>query len=384
MYSNTKKILHLTYDMRIGGTETVIKNIIEGFAEMQSQEASQNGANDKDNTKFEMSVLCIESPLGPFGQQLVESGVSVTNLNWQGGFDTKIIKQIRQYIKTHDIDVLHCHQYTPWVYGALAAAFTKTKVIFTEHGRFYPDSSSWKRKFINPVLLKFTDHVTAISKATKQALVDYEFIPENRIEVIYNGIKPLVADENKAQQIKRELSIPNDAKVLGTVARLDPIKNQTMMIEAFAMAQKECPNSYLVIVGDGEERQKLESLVDELNIRENVKFTGYIAKPVNHIAMMDVFLLSSLSEGTSMTLLEAMSLGKPCVVTDAGGNREVIIDQVNGFVSENNNESAFAVNLSLALKSDSIEKLVVGSVERFDRLFTIKAVVQTYLQKVWN
>ncbi len=330
-----KKVLHLTYDLRIGGTETVIKNLIEGM----------------DKEKFDAEILCIEPHLGPFGEQLKEQGIKITNLHWVGGFDIKLITKIRTYLKDNQIDVLHCHQYTPWVYGALAAAFLNVKVIFTEHGRFYPDSSSWKRKFINPALLKLTDHVTAISKATRQALVDYEFIPEERIEVIYNGIKPLVADEQKVTKLREELNIPHDAKVVGTVARLDPIKNQTMMIKAFALALKEQSNTYLLIVGDGEERQKLEALVDELSIRPNVIFTGYVAQPVNHIALMDVFLLSSLSEGTSMTLLEAMSLGKPCVVTDVGGNPEVIESGITGNVKANSDTHAFSEGIVDAVKS---------------------------------
>jgi glycosyltransferase involved in cell wall biosynthesis len=103
-------------------------------------------------------------------------------------------------------------------------------VIFTEHGRFYPDSSSWKRKIVNPVLAFFTDSITAISKATKQALVDFEFLTEDKIDVAYNGIKALpVIPETERQTLKKQLFLSNDDIVLGTVARLDPIKNHAMM-----------------------------------------------------------------------------------------------------------------------------------------------------------
>lgn len=348
--------------MRIGGTEMVIKNLVEGI----------------DKTKFDVEILCIEPKLGPFGEQLTEKGIKITNLHWLGGFDTRLIKRIRQYIKQNKIDVLHCHQYTPWVYGTMAAAFSKAKVIFTEHGRFYPDSSSWKRKFINPVLLAFTDHITAISKATKQALVDFEYIPAKKIEVIYNGIKPLIADENKVKQLREQYEIPADEKILGTVARLDPIKNQTMMIEAFSMVLKECPNTYLFIVGDGEEREKLENLVDRLHIRCNVIFTGYIAKPVNYIALFDIFLLSSLSEGTSMTLLEAMSLGKPSVVTDAGGNPEVIESGVSGLISTNNHALKYSQNILKAINTFKNIAWKENSLNTFNERFHMKKMTKNY------
>lgn len=347
--------------MRIGGTETVIKNLVEGT----------------DKALFDVEILCIEPKLGPFGQQLLDKGYNITNLNWLGGFDREVIKNIRQFIKKHDIDILHCHQYTPWVYGTLAAILTKTKVIFTEHGRFYPDSSSWKRKLVNPLLVSLTNAITTISKATKQALVEYEFIPESKIEVIYNGIEPLVSESTEVEKIRTSLDIPMDANILGTVARLDPIKNQTMMIEAFHDVVQQQPNSFLIIVGDGEEREKLAAIVKKREITEQVKFIGYIAEPVNYIELMDVFLLSSLSEGTSMTLLEAMSLEKPCVVTDAGGNAEIIQNNHNGFVSPNNDKLAFSKAI---LKTINSEKVLLGKKSReiFSEFFHNKVMVKKY------
>ena len=93
------KVLHITYDMRIGGTEMVIKNIIEG--------------NNPDD--ITMSIYCLETPLGPWGKALQQDGIEITTTPRQPGFDTRLIKAIRQHIKQHNIDIVHCHQYTPWV-----------------------------------------------------------------------------------------------------------------------------------------------------------------------------------------------------------------------------------------------------------------------------
>ncbi len=320
------RVMHVTFDMRIGGTEMVIKNIIEGNSD----------------ANIEMSIYCIEAPLGPWGEDLKASGTPIAVEERQPGFDSSLINKIRKHIKDNDIDILHCHQYTPWVYGTLAAAFTKTKVIFTEHGRFYPDSSSWKRKLVNPVLHKFTSAVTAISEATKSALEEFEAIPKSDVKVIYNGIKPLDSDNEAKNALKERLKLPDNCIILGTVARFDPIKNQEMMIKAFSKALRDRNNLILLLVGDGELRPTLETIVKEEGISNNVRFTGYIKDPSQFIDLMDVFLLSSLSEGTSMTLLEAMSLSKPCIVTDAGGNPEIIIDQQNGLVTPNGCCSSFS------------------------------------------
>lgn len=357
------KVLHVTYDMRIGGTEMVIKNIIEG-----------NG-----NTGIEMSIFCIEAPLGPWGQELQANGIHITTKERKPGFDVSLIFALRKHIKQQAIDVLHCHQYTPWVYGALASIGTKARVIFTEHGRFYPDSTTWKRRIINPLLLKCTAAVTAISKATKAALVEFEFIPEHRIDVIYNGIAPLVVDNEETQRIRTELNIPDDHIVLGTIARFDPIKNHQLMINAFKQVHDEHPNTTLIMVGDGEERANIENTITSLGLKESVILTGYQSKPANYLNLMDVFLLSSLSEGTSMTLLEAMSIGKPCVVTDAGGNKEIVEENVNGYVTPNSEYISFTYKIiSLIRNHSQITTMKKNAYSRYKKMFTREKMNSSY------
>jgi len=358
------KVTHLTFDMRIGGTEQVIKNLVE----------------NTDPQQVEASILCIESPLGPFADDLLNNGVEITAFSRSPGFDHSLIKQIRNYIKRNKIDILHCHQYTPWVYGALAAIATKTQVVFTEHGRFYPDSTTWKRKLINPLLHKITAATTAISNATKDALTIYEYLPREDIQVIYNGIAPPVIDQHNIDQLRDELNIGKDTLCLGTIARLDPIKNHPMMLNAFKGVLNSGIDAKLLIIGDGEMRSTIIGLIDELALTQHVIMTGYIAKPHAHLALMDIYLLSSLSEGTSMTLLEAMSIEKPCVVTDAGGNPEIIANKVNGLVTKNDDAKAFA-DAIIELASDSGMRRSMGeaSHQRFDKMFSVNAMTDLFL-----
>ena len=154
------------------------------------------------------------------------------------------------------------------------------------------------------------------------------------------------------------------------------------MINAFAKVARNNENTYLVIVGDGEMRSTLETLVEQHRLRDRVVFTGYRSDPKAFIDAFDVFLLSSLSEGTSMTLLEAMSLGKPCVVTDAGGNAEVIKHNYNGLVCENDNEDAFSQACSSMLSAD-FEHYRLQCKERFDSMFSV-ATMQAQYSKIWK
>lgn len=357
------RVLHITFDMRIGGTEQVIKNLVQG----------------SDHSIFEMSILCIESPLGPFADELLAQGISISALSRKPGFDTQLIGQIRQHIKQQQIDIIHCHQYTPYIYGLFASIFTAAKVVFTEHGRFYPDSSSWKRRLLNPLLNKLTAATTAISAATKQALVEFENIPGKNIEVVYNGIFGLEVDPLKRDTLAQELGLDSETLCIGTIARLDPIKNHSMMLKAFKRVLDSGLKCKLMLVGDGEQMPVLQALIQQLQLTEHVILTGYESKPQNHLALMDIYLLPSLSEGTSMTLLEAMSIGKPCIVTDAGGNPEIVLNNVTGLVTPNDDEAAYADAIIKLANAPELQKQFSEAAKaRFDQLFNIPNMAKAY------
>lgn len=314
------KVLHVTFDMTIGGAQQVIRQLVENM----------------DEKKIHSEIVCIDNKLGEIGEILQQQGFSVHLLNRQEGFDFNLIKQLYKLIKHNHYDVIHCHQYSPYVYGLLASILTSAKVIFTEHGRFYPDYGTWKRKLINPIFSLFTAKITAISKATKAALIEHENFSAKHIDVIYNGIKDQSEIEVDEIALKSKFNIPQEAFIFGTISRLQPIKNQSMMIKAFKEVNDNHKNTHLLIVGDGEIKKELESLVSELKINNCVTFAGFQKNPYIFHKIIDVFLLTSYSEGTSMTLLEAISFSTPCLATDVGGSGEVIYDSINGYLMNSN------------------------------------------------
>jgi len=354
-------ILHVTYDMNIGGTEQVIRNLVEGL----------------DKTRFKSSILCIDGTIGPWGQSLQEKGYTHYCLKRQPGFDRALIRDIRNILREADIDIVHCHQYTPYTYGWFASLFTGKPVIFTEHGRFYPDVSSTKRRLINPLLQLRTAAITAISAATKQALVQFENLSADRIEVIYNGIADSVTAPSAA--LKDSLGIADGEVVLGTISRLDPIKNQAMMLKAFKRAIAQAPNLRLLIVGDGPLRAELEYLTRDLGISDRVIYTGFQPEPKKYLAIMDVFLLPSLSEGTSMTLLEAMSFGIPSIATAVGGTPEIIQNQETGLLIENEDESGLVeAIIELAGSEERRKKYGSNARRQYETRFTLESMTAQY------
>ena len=356
-------ILHLTYDMGIGGAEQVIRNLVEGT----------------DLARFNPAVLCLDNKIGALGIKLKKNGYRVSSMDRKPGLDFNLIKAIRYYVKKNKIGILHCHQYTPYTYGLLSALYTNVKVIFTEHGRFYPDRYKWKRVLVNPVFSLRTSAITSISNATRDALVKYELMPRKRIEVIYNGLKDLSGLQGDDALLRQSMGIKEGDLILGTISRLDPIKNQRLMFEAFKEIRNIYRNTKLIIVGDGPLRGELERQSELLGIKDCVIFTGFQVDPQKYLGIMDIFLLPSLSEGASMTLLEAMSFCKPCVVTNAGGNPEIVLDGETGFVTPNCDKEAFIIAIKKLLDNVSLRKKTGDSGrKRYETHFTLERMVSLY------
>ena len=356
-------ILHVTFDMPIAGTEQVIYNLIA----------------HSDPNRYHHSLCCIEAPVGAIGEKLKALGYVLYSFQRRPGFDRQLIRDIRKVLKEAQIDIVHCHQYSPYVYGLFASLGLGKKVIFTEHGRLYPDTSSWKRRRINPLMQYVTDQITCISKATIEALVQVENFSRKKVALLYNGVTPVESDVQANIDIRERFGIPLDAIVFGTVSRLDPIKNQAMMLNAFKQVHKRQPNSYLVFVGDGSERPKLESQAQDLGVRTHTIFAGFQVAPQAYFNAIDIFLLSSFSEGTSMTLLEAMSCGLPSVATRVGGNSEVLEDGLTGMLTPNDDADAFASAMQAFVESLELrQKIGRQAAETFKERFDVRVMVEQY------
>ena len=179
--------------------------------------------------------------------------------------------------------------------------------------------------------------------------------------------------------VRERLGIAPDAPVLGTIARLDPIKNQAMMLEALVAVRERYPDCVLLLAGDGPERESLERLVQKLDLTENVRFAGFVTDIADHLDAIDVFLLTSWSEGTSMTLLEAMSLGKAIVVTRVGGNVEILEDGRTALFVEAGDAKALTTNIERLIDDEALRSRLGESARGdFRRRFEPSLMVAAY------
>lgn len=359
-----KRILHFTFEMEPGGTEQVVRQLLLNLPP----------------ERFENHILCIDGKVGEIGVHLQSFGIEVSSLKKKRGFDWNHVCRIRSKIKQHKISILHRHQYTPWIYGLLASIGTGARVVFNEHGRFYPDRYRYKTILANPLLALMTDSIIAISSATRDALARYEFVLKSRIRLVYDGIRGLTRNPQASANIRRDLGIPTDGYVLGTGARLVPVKNQVMMLEAFSQILEQHPHCWLLIVGDGSDLTLLEKKARGLAVEGRVAFTGFTDSPADYLATIDLFLLSSNTEDASMTLLEAMNLAIPSVVTGVGGNSKIITDGQTGMICKIGSSSDMTRAIDEMYSSRELsQSLSTEGRCYFEKNFEIDNMVESYI-----
>jgi glycosyltransferase involved in cell wall biosynthesis len=217
------------------------------------------------------------------------------------------------------------------VYGTLSQVVRPSvRVISTEHGRLNDQPATIKRRIGTRVLNWLPATVVAVSRSLRSQLLAEGF-PESRVRVVRNGIDP---GPPPAPELRRDararLGLHEDELVIGAVGRLAPVKDFGALIAAFGLVRSLPGRARLVIVGDGPERAALLSEARAANVSRAVLFTGHQDDVPSLMPAFDIFVNSSIYEGVSLTVLEAMAAGLPVVATAVGGTPEIVDDGVNG------------------------------------------------------
>ena len=332
--------------------------------------------------RFRFVFICLDE-IGLLGDQLIAEGFEVLNLKRHPGIDWSVARCMGDLVRSQKIDILHAHQYTPFFYAAAGRRLMRTPILFTEHGRHYPDQRKIQRVLANKLLLHRCDRVISVGRFVKQSLVDYEGFPARRIETIYNGVDIDRFDWKGNQKLRgaarQALELPSDHQVVLLVARFHPVKDHQLAIRAFARVVSKNRRAILLLVGDGDGREAIENLVQALGINDNVRFLGLQSDIPQIMAAADVFMLSSLSEGISVTLLEAMASGLPVAATNVGGNGEVVMEGKTGLLSPRGNSEILSRNL-MALLGNVNMRMSMGQAaqQRVRKCFTQEQMHSRY------
>jgi glycosyltransferase involved in cell wall biosynthesis len=356
-------ICHLVLGLPMGGTEGLVDKMLRNPPE-----------------GFRSSVICLDE-IGVLGEAATCDGLNVSLVPRGNGFNWRVARCIAKHAKACEVDVLQCHHYTPWCYGALARLwYPRMRVIFTEHGRHYPDIPSFKRRLFNKGILPLTHAITAVSPYVANALERVEKIPLNRIRIVFNGVDDSGFKELLPRRdLRRKLELRDEYLYYILCSRLDPIKWIEGMLAAYRRVLDAFPQSGLILVGEGESRKQIESEINRLGLTAHVKITGYRKNVFEWLAASDIFVLSSHSEGTSVSLIESMAAGLPAVVTDAGGNPFVVQNEVTGKVVPVRDVNALAMAmLSLAKDPEMYSRYSANARKRFEEEFQLTRMFDSY------
>jgi glycosyltransferase involved in cell wall biosynthesis len=369
MPGNSKlNVMHAVLSLETGGLERMV--------------TESALALDKD--LFNVEVCCYDR-FGDFSDILTGNGIKVTLLKRnQNRYDYFFPLKLRMFLKRKNVHILHIHSGTFFL-STQGGILAKTPVmIYTDHGRVLPESKI--AVLMDRFSGHFVDKIIAVSTELEKYLVDIIRLPLEKTSTIINGIstEKFTARE-KPEVLLKEFGITLKDKVIGTVGRLAEVKDQISLIEAFNVVHKKIPNTFLMLVGDGPMRNKLNNKIIEFKLEEHVKITGNRNDVPELLNLFDVFVLSSLSEGTSVALLEAMSSGIAPIVTCVGGNPSIVDNNINGILFRPEHVEELAENLINILQNDEKRKQYSKNAAlKIRAKFSIEKMVKEYEKLYMN
>lgn len=307
-----RHIIHAVLSLDVGGLERIVLDLVRTGIKRGQR----------------ITVLCLERP-GQLAAEVEAAGAHVVCLHKLPGIQKETTRKAREVLADLKPDVLHTHQIGALWYLGPAAKDLGIPVVHTEHIDNVGKAKGWLRKLKNRILwnraARFASRFCCVSDDIARTARRWGTVPGRKLRVLLNGIDTERNSDRSARQRKRrELGLADDAAVIGCVGRLNEVKRQDLLVEAFAVLAKERPDLRLLLVGDGPERAALEEQVGRLGVADRVIFAGYQANPEEFLAVMDVFALTSRLEGLPLVMLEAWASGLPVVSSAVGGIPAVV------------------------------------------------------------
>lgn len=355
-------VVHVVNSLSIGGLENGVVNLV----------------NDPESS-FRHTVVCMSTG-GPLRERL-RPDVEVHTLEKRSGRDLGARIRLVRLLRRLRPEIVHSRNWATFD-AVLAARLARVPmVVHGEHGRDINDPEGrngrrnrWRRR-LSPVVTQFV----AVSEDLRRWLVEDVRLAAGKVVTIHNGVDCLRFGSGQRGGGRERFDLPGDAIVVGTVGRLDPVKDQASLIRAFAAVAGKHPRAVLALVGDGPCRGELAALVEGLGLGERVRLLGERHDIPRVLAGLDVFVLPSIAEGLSNTILEAMATGLPVIATRVGGNPELVEDGVTGRLVPVRDHRALVEALEECLDDSHVRALRgKASAERVLQHFSIDRMRRKY------
>lgn len=342
--------------------------------------------NNLPASKYRHAVICLAG-YGDFRKRIHRQDITFHDLGKQAGNDLSWMPRLARLLKQLGVDILHTRNLNAMEAQFVAAWARVPGRVHGEHGRdiYDLDGTNWKYNLLRRAAKHFIHQYVAVSQDLAQWLTRTIAVPPARVNQIYNGVdgQRFHPRQGPRPDLGRPDFFAGAQVVIGSVGRIAAVKDYPTLLQAFARLLEihNAPASLrLVLVGDGPQRQECMQLAENLSIgSQQVWFPGDRQDIDEWMRAMDVFVLPSIGEGISNTILEAMASGLPVVASRVGGNPELIQDGGNGTLFPVGDQEALAQALLLySQDAQSRERAGKSARQRIEQNFIIERMARSY------
>jgi glycosyltransferase involved in cell wall biosynthesis len=359
---NTLNVTHIVLALDVGGLERNVVNQVR-VGHLVGQR---------------VSIICLERR-GTLAERVEELGGQVDCLHKPPGLRLELMGRLVAAFRRLQPDIVHTHQIGSLFYAGPAARLARVPVlVHTEHG--VEDYSRRRKRWLGRLAGLHSDRFYCLTEAMRDAVVARRVVPAHRTRVIHNGIDTeSFQTSTDPLETRHALGIPAQALVIGTVGRLTEVKQQELLLRAFALVQSRVANAHLLLLGDGPLRGTLQDLAGQLGLSDSVHFAGYRPHSAPYLRAMDVFALTSRSEGMPQALLEAAVVGVPTIASAVGGVPEVVEHGRTGLLFESGDEAALADGLyRLAINRPEALLFRAAAREKIEARYSVERMANDY------
>ncbi|MBO9684607.1 MAG: glycosyltransferase family 4 protein, partial [Flavisolibacter sp.] len=331
------RVLECIRQGQIGGGESHLLSLVENI----------------DRTKFDPVVLSFTD--GPMVERLNLLGVKTNIIHTVRPFDVHKWKKVKEWIRSEKIDLIHAHGTRANSNILWAARSLGIPVVYTIHGWSFHDDQNPVVKKIRVLGEKYLTSKSTLNISVSQSNKEtgHKYFNGFRSVVVNNGINTNVFNpERTFKDIRQELNIPENATLVLFLARFTHQKQPIVLLKAFIEAAKKDESLFLLMVGDGEQKEEAIQLFETSGFKNRIILSSFRQDVPDILAAADIFVLASLWEGLPIALLEAMSMGKAIIATKVDGTREILRHKENGFLIETDNLQQNLTNSLLELSSN--------------------------------
>ncbi len=332
-----------------------------------------------DRSRYVLAIGSLEPP-GPLQEMLAGAGLHTFSVGVRGRrrYPLGVPALVRE-LRRHRPDIVHLHTFYASVVGLMAARLARVPsvVVTRHHSDHLLRLNRPAHHALDRMVTAGADAVIAVSEATRAIMVERERAAAAKIRVVHNGIEDIPPRDPRILERLREEMALGGGPVVAMVARLHEEKGHPFLLRALARIRPAFPGLRLLLVGEGEERARLQADVEGLGLADAVRFLGYRADVYDVMALADVLVLPSLAESFGFVLAEAMALGVPVVATDTGGAPEVVGEA--GVIVPKGDAQALADALATLLGDPGARsRLAAEGPGRVHRLFRALDMVRGY------